>query len=122
MLYQFAGDEAIGLFGIPDHPEAFTDTVLDTALALCRIGDSVSQHWQRRIDRVQSASGLHVGIAIGDLQIVAASVQPTTRGRNRRLHQRGRPAPRRFCLHDSDRRSRGGRHARLASDDQLSSD
>jgi class 3 adenylate cyclase len=77
MLYQFAGDEVIGLFGIPDHPEAFTDAVLDTALALCRIGDSVSQHWQRRIDRVQSASGLHVGIAIGDLQIV--SLRPFSR-------------------------------------------
>jgi adenylate cyclase len=77
MLYQFAGDEVIGLFGIPDHPEAFTDTVLDTALALCRIGDSVSQHWQRRIDRVQNASGLHVGIAIGDLQIV--SLRPFSR-------------------------------------------
>jgi class 3 adenylate cyclase len=77
MLYQFAGDEVIGLFGIPDHPEAFTDTVLDTAHALCRIGDSVSQHWQRRIDRVQSASGLHVGIALGDLQVV--SLRPFSR-------------------------------------------
>ncbi len=71
MLYQFAGDEVIGLFGIPDHPEAFTDAVLDTAHALCRIGESVSQHWQRRIDRVQAAAGLHVGVALGDLQIVS---------------------------------------------------
>jgi class 3 adenylate cyclase len=71
MLYQFAGDEVIGLFGIPDHPRGFTDAVLDTARALCRIGESVSQHWQRRIDRVQAAAGLHVGVALGDLQIVA---------------------------------------------------
>jgi class 3 adenylate cyclase len=71
MLYQFAGDEVIGLFGIPDHPRGFTNAVLDTARALCRIGESVSQQWQRRIDRVQTAAGLHVGVALGDLQIVA---------------------------------------------------
>ncbi len=77
MLYQFAGDEVLGLFGIPDHPDGFTDAVLDTARALCRIGESVSQHWQRRIDRVQTAAGLHVGIALGDLQIV--SLRPFSR-------------------------------------------
>lgn len=77
MLYQFAGDEVIGLFGIPDHPDGFTDAVLDTARALCRIGESVTQHWQRRIDRVQSAAGLHVGVALGDLQIV--SLRPFSR-------------------------------------------
>jgi class 3 adenylate cyclase len=71
MLYQFAGDEVLGLFGIPDHPEGFTSAVLDTARALCRIGESVSDQWQRRIDRVQTTGGLHVGVAIGDLQIVA---------------------------------------------------
>jgi adenylate cyclase len=77
MLYQFSGDEVIGLFGIPDHPEDFSDAVLDTARALCRIGESVSQHWQRRIDRIQNATGLHVGIALGDLQIV--SLRPFSR-------------------------------------------
>jgi adenylate cyclase len=77
MLYQFAGDEVIGLFGLPDHPHGFTDAVLDTARALCRIGESVAQHWQRRIDRVQSAAGLHVGVALGDLQIV--SLRPFSR-------------------------------------------
>jgi hypothetical protein len=71
MLYQFAGDEVLGLFGIPDHPDGVTEAVLDTARALCRIGESVSQRWQRRIDRVQTAAGLHVGIALGDLQIVS---------------------------------------------------
>ena len=77
MLYQFAGDEVIGLYGIPDHPTGFAEAVLDTARALCRIGESVSQHWQRRIDRVQDASGVHVGIARGDLQIV--SLRPFSR-------------------------------------------
>jgi class 3 adenylate cyclase len=77
MLYQFAGDEVIGLFGIPDHPHDFTEAVLDTARALCRIGESVTQRWQRRIDRVQNAAGLHVGVALGDLQIV--SLRPFSR-------------------------------------------
>jgi adenylate cyclase len=77
MLYQFAGDEVLGLFGIPDHPRGFADAVLDTARALCRIGESVSQQWQRRIDRVQTAAGLHVGVALGDLQIV--SLRPFSR-------------------------------------------
>jgi class 3 adenylate cyclase len=77
MLYQFAGDEVIGLFGIPDHPHGFADSVLDTARALCKIGESVTQRWQRRIDRVQAAAGLHVGIALGDLQVV--SLRPFSR-------------------------------------------
>ena len=77
MLYQFAGDEVIGLFGIPDQHRGFADAVLDTARALCRIGESVTQHWQRRIDRVQDAAGLHVGVALGDLQIV--SLRPFSR-------------------------------------------
>jgi adenylate cyclase len=77
MLYQFVGDEVIGLFGIPDQPTDFSDAVLDTAHALCRIGESVSQHWQRRIDRVQSAGGVHVGIALGEIQVV--SLRPFSR-------------------------------------------
>jgi class 3 adenylate cyclase len=77
MLYQFAGDEVIGLYGIPDQPAGFPEAVVDTARALCLIGKSVSQHWQRRIDRVQDAAGVHVGIARGDLQIV--SLRPFSR-------------------------------------------
>jgi adenylate cyclase len=77
MLHQFAGDEVIGLFGIPDQPSGFAEAAIDTARALCRIGESVSQHWQRRIDRVQKASGVHVGVALGDLQIV--SLRPFSR-------------------------------------------
>jgi len=77
MLYQFAGDEVLGLFGIPDQPRGFADAVLDTGRALCRIGESVTQQWQRRIDRVQPTAGLHVGVAVGDLQIV--SLRPFSR-------------------------------------------
>ena len=77
MLYQFVGDQVVGLFGIPDHSPGFPEAALDTARALCHIGESVSQQWQRRIDRLQDAAGLHVGMAIGDLQIV--SLRPFSR-------------------------------------------
>ena len=94
MLYQFVGDQVIGLFGIPDQPSGFAEAALDTARALCRIGESVSQHWQRRIDRVQDASGVHVGVALGDIQYrLAASVQPHAHRRDWRLYQRGRASP-----------------------------
>ena len=59
----------------------------------CSIGQSVSHHWHRRIDRVQTSGGLHIGMSIGDLEIVlAAPLQPHAPGRHRRLHQRRRPA------------------------------
>jgi class 3 adenylate cyclase len=70
MLYQFVGDQVIGFFGIPDRPERFVQDALETAENLVSIGNSVSQHWQRRIDRVQPAGGVHVGLAIGDVQVV----------------------------------------------------
>ncbi len=71
MLYQFVGDEVIGLFGLPDRPGGFARDALETARALVSIGNSVSHHWQRHIDRVQSAGGVHIGVAMGDLQIVS---------------------------------------------------
>jgi class 3 adenylate cyclase len=71
MRYQFVGDEVIGLFGLPDRPAGFAGDALATARALVSIGDSVSHHWQRQIDRVQAAGGVHVGVAVGDLQIVS---------------------------------------------------
>ena len=74
MLYQFVGDQVVGLFGIPERDEHFAETTLNVANALLSIGNSVSQHWQRQIDRVQSARGVHIGLAVGDLQI--ASLRP----------------------------------------------
>jgi class 3 adenylate cyclase len=71
MLYQFVGDEVVGLFGIPDRPDGFARAALGAARALVSIGDSVSHHWQRQIDRVQGSGGVHIGLAIGDLQIVS---------------------------------------------------
>lgn len=72
MLYQFVGDAAIALFGLPtcgagqDH----CASALNCALALIEIGESVSSEWQRQIDRVQTGSGVHIGIAVGDLQLM----------------------------------------------------
>jgi class 3 adenylate cyclase len=71
MMYQFAGDEAIGLYGIPDQSDSYLERTFDCAKALIDIGKSVSGIWQRQIDNVQSARGLHIGIAIGDMQIVS---------------------------------------------------
>lgn len=77
MLSQFVGDEVIGFFGIPHADQDAAAKALATARALVSIGQSVSHHWQRRIDRVQTSGGLHIGMAVGDLQIV--SLRPFSR-------------------------------------------
>ena len=71
MLHQFVGDELSGLFGIPDHPPGYRQAALACAKALVDLGNSVSNKWQRQIDRVQSARGVHIGIAMGDIQLVS---------------------------------------------------
>jgi class 3 adenylate cyclase len=71
MLYQFVGDEVIGLFGLPEPGDDAANDALDTACALASIGASVSNSWQRQIDRAQTSAGLHIGLALGDVQIVA---------------------------------------------------
>ncbi len=35
------------------------------------IGNSVSNTWQRHIDRVQHSRGVHIGLTIGDIQVVS---------------------------------------------------
>jgi hypothetical protein len=77
MMYQFVGDEVIGLYGVPDQAEGYMEAALECAKALLDIGNSVSHEWQRQIDRVQTVRGLHVGIAIGDMQVV--SLRPFSR-------------------------------------------
>jgi len=79
MFYQFVGDEVIGLYGLPDQADGYLESALDCARALIDIGNSVSEQWQRQIDNVQSARGVHVGIAIGNMQIV--SLEPFGRSR-----------------------------------------
>lgn len=70
MLYQFVGDEAIVLFGVPDGGPDIASDAVACASDLIDIGNSVSTEWQRRIDRVQSVSGVHIGISMGDLEII----------------------------------------------------
>ncbi|HEX6985783.1 MAG TPA: adenylate/guanylate cyclase domain-containing protein [Planctomycetaceae bacterium] len=77
MVYQFVGDQVIGLFGLPERTPDYLRRTLEVARVLADIGDSISHHWQRRIDRVQTSGGLHLGLAIGDLQIV--SLRPFSR-------------------------------------------
>jgi class 3 adenylate cyclase len=70
MLHQFVGDQIVGFFGIPDRKADFVADALDCARALIDIGNSVSEEWQRHIDRIPESGGLHIGIAIGDLQLI----------------------------------------------------
>jgi class 3 adenylate cyclase len=77
MLYQFVGDEAIGIFGIPEADDDAPAQALAVARSLHSVGASVSHHWQRHIDRVQPSGGVHIGMAQGDVQIV--SLRPFSR-------------------------------------------
>ncbi|MBM3621044.1 MAG: adenylate/guanylate cyclase domain-containing protein [Alphaproteobacteria bacterium] len=70
MMDKFVGDEVIGVFGYPDARHGDAEAALACARRLVDIGESVSDHWQRRIDRMQDANGVHIGIAMGDLNLM----------------------------------------------------
>jgi class 3 adenylate cyclase len=70
MMDKFVGDEVIGVFGYPAARRGDAEAALACARRLVDIGQSVSDHWQRRIDRVQDAKGVHIGIAMGDLNLM----------------------------------------------------
>jgi class 3 adenylate cyclase len=70
MFYQFVGDEVVGLFGFPDRKPGYIGDALNCAKALLDIGASTSEHWERRIDHVQEKHGVHIGIAIGALNLM----------------------------------------------------
>jgi class 3 adenylate cyclase len=69
MLYQFQGDAVIGFFGLPDQPAGYIDDAFDCARSLLMLGESVSNAWQRQLDRIQPVCGSHIGIALGALQL-----------------------------------------------------
>ncbi|MBI5534079.1 MAG: adenylate/guanylate cyclase domain-containing protein [Deltaproteobacteria bacterium] len=71
MMYQFVGDEVVSLFGVPEPDHGYLKKALECARALTEIGNSVSNKWQREIDRVQKAGGVHIGIGMGDIEIVS---------------------------------------------------
>jgi len=77
MLYQFLGDSVIGFFGIPNHPASCVDYAFDCARSLLMVGESVSNEWQRHLDRIQAVRGSHIGIALGDVQLL--SLRPFSR-------------------------------------------
>jgi adenylate cyclase len=70
MMCQFVGDEVVALFGVPLSDEGYASRALDCARALVQIGSSVSNKWQREIDRVQASGGVHIGMAMGDVEVV----------------------------------------------------
>jgi class 3 adenylate cyclase len=71
IMYQFLGDGAIGLFGVPEPGPRSTRDSLDCARSIIDIGNSVSNEWQRSIDQVQSSGGAHIGMALGDLNVLS---------------------------------------------------
>jgi len=78
MMYQFLGDGVIGIFGVPDQHPGYECDALGCARALIDIGDSVSNEWQRCIDHLQNSGGAHIGMAVGDLNVM--SLRPFGRG------------------------------------------
>ncbi len=77
MLYQFGGDSVIGLFGVPETFPDYLARAIDCARGLIDVGASVATEWQRQIDQVELAAGVHVSMALGDLQVL--SLRPLSR-------------------------------------------
>ena len=77
MLYQFLGDSVVGLFGVPEAPPRYLERAIECARALVDIGSSIAVEWQRQIDQIQPAAGVHVSMALGDLQVL--SLRPLSR-------------------------------------------
>jgi class 3 adenylate cyclase len=70
MLYQFVGDEAVGVFGLHQPPATAVVQALHCARSLCEVGNAVSSAWQRTLDRVQPSRGVHIGIGIGEVGLL----------------------------------------------------
>ncbi len=70
MVYQFVGDEVVALFGLHDAPRTAAAQAANCAAALFDIGRAVSDAWQRALDRVQPSRGVHIGMAVGDLNLL----------------------------------------------------
>ena len=77
MLYQFLGDSVVGLFGVPETSPGYLEQAVACARGLVDIGASVATNWQRQIDQIQPAAGVHVSLTLGDLQVL--SLRPLSR-------------------------------------------
>ena len=90
MLYQFLGDAVIGLFGLPSQSDDYVERSFDCARSLLMLGNSVSNEWQRQLDRIQPVSGSHIGMAMGDLHgSFPSSLQPYPYWGDWGCHQHG---------------------------------
>jgi class 3 adenylate cyclase len=70
LLYQIMGDQVTALYGVPDRSGDYLQAALDCAHSLANVGNSVSMEWQRQIDRTQTSAGVHIGMALGDIEVV----------------------------------------------------
>ena len=70
MLYQFVGDEVVGIFGLHRPPATAAMQVLTCVRSIFTAGTAVSQRWQRGLDRVQPSRGVHIGLAMGDVDLM----------------------------------------------------
>ena len=77
MLYQFLGDSVVALFGIPEEDPGYLTHAIECARGLVDVGASVATEWQRQIDQIQPAAGVHVAMTLGDLQVL--SLRPLSR-------------------------------------------
>jgi class 3 adenylate cyclase len=77
MLYQFVGDSVVGFFGIPGESRDDASKALACARSLVDIGAAVAEEWQRQIDQAEPAAGVHVGMAVGEVQML--SLRPFSR-------------------------------------------
>jgi len=71
MLYQFVGDEAVGVFGLYQPAAVAAAQALRCARSLFEVGHAVSTAWQRTLDRVQPSCGVHIGIGMGWLDLLS---------------------------------------------------
>jgi class 3 adenylate cyclase len=77
MLYQFVGDSVVGFFGIPTSSAHDVSRALACARGLVDIGAAIAEQWQRQIDQAQPAAGVHVAMALGEVQVL--SLRPFSR-------------------------------------------
>ena len=71
MLYQFVGDEVVGVFGLYGSAGTATAQALRCVRMLCEAGNAVSTAWQRSLDRVQPSRGVHIGVGMGPLGLLS---------------------------------------------------
>jgi adenylate cyclase len=71
MLYQFVGDEVVGVFGLYGSGATAAVQALRAARTLCEAGNAVSTAWQRTLDRVQPSRGVHIGVGMGPLGLLS---------------------------------------------------